>query len=52
MVHFLISYSANLTLQQFGLILFLAGVGTRAGNAFITTAPPVMGSPCWPAGPS
>ena len=32
-------YSANLTLRQLGLILFLAGVGTQAGNAFITTAP-------------
>jgi putative transport protein len=30
-------YSANLTLRQTGLILFLAGVGTRAGYAFFTT---------------
>lgn len=30
-------YSANLTLRQLGLILFLAGVGTRAGYAFVTT---------------
>jgi putative transport protein len=30
-------YSANLTLRQLGLILFLAGVGTRAGYAFMTT---------------
>jgi len=30
-------YSANLTLRQIGLILFLAGVGTRAGYAFFTT---------------
>ncbi|HEX2914436.1 MAG TPA: aspartate:alanine exchanger family transporter [Chloroflexia bacterium] len=30
-------YSANLTLRQFGLILFLAGVGTRAGYPFVTT---------------
>jgi putative transport protein len=30
-------YSANLTLRQIGLILFLAGVGTRAGYAFLTT---------------
>lgn len=30
-------YSANLTLRQVGLILFLAGIGTRAGNAFLTT---------------
>jgi putative transport protein len=30
-------YSANLTLRQIGLILFLAGIGTRAGSAFLTT---------------
>jgi putative transport protein len=30
-------YSANLTLRQLGLILFLAGVGTRAGYGFFTT---------------
>jgi putative transport protein len=30
-------YSANLTLRQLGLILFLAGIGTRAGSAFLTT---------------
>jgi putative transport protein len=30
-------YSANLTLRQIGLIMFLAGVGTRAGYGFITT---------------
>jgi putative transport protein len=30
-------YSANLTLRQIGLILFLAGVGTRAGYSFVTT---------------
>ncbi len=30
-------YNANLTLRQVGLILFLAGVGTRAGYAFVTT---------------
>jgi putative transport protein len=30
-------YSANLTLRQIGLILFLAGIGTRAGYAFVTT---------------
>lgn len=30
-------YSANLTLRQFGLILFLAGIGSRAGYAFVTT---------------
>ncbi len=30
-------YSANLTLRQIGLILFLAGVGTRSGYAFAST---------------
>jgi putative transport protein len=30
-------YSANLTLRQIGLIMFLAGIGTRAGYAFIST---------------
>jgi putative transport protein len=30
-------YSANLTLRQLGLVLFLAGVGTRSGDAFATT---------------
>lgn len=30
-------YSANLTLRQVGLILFLAAVGTRSGFAFVTT---------------
>lgn len=30
-------YSANLTLRQIGLILFLAGIGTRAGSALLTT---------------
>ncbi len=30
-------YSANLTLRQIGLILFLAGIGTRSGYAFFST---------------
>ncbi|GAB4120070.1 MAG: aspartate:alanine exchanger family transporter [Roseiflexaceae bacterium] len=30
-------YSANLTLRQVGLVLFLAGVGTRSGYAFAST---------------
>lgn len=30
-------YSANLTIRQIGLILFLAGVGTRSGYAFVET---------------
>ncbi|MCG3154721.1 MAG: Aspartate/alanine antiporter [bacterium] len=29
-------YSANLTLRQIGLILFLAGIGTRSGYAFFS----------------
>ena len=32
-----IPYSANLTLRQIGLVLFLAGVGTRSGYAFAST---------------
>ena len=30
-------YSANLTLRQTGLVLFLAGIGTRSGEAFFST---------------
>ena len=30
-------YSANVLLRQLGLVLFLAGVGTRSGYAFVTT---------------
>lgn len=30
-------YSANLTLRQFGLTLFLAAVGTRSGYSFVST---------------
>lgn len=30
-------YSANLTLRQAGLVLFLAGIGTRAGGSFFHT---------------
>lgn len=30
-------YGANLTIRQFGLVLFLAGIGTRAGGAFADT---------------
>ncbi len=30
-------YSANLTLRQIGLIIFLAGIGTRSGYAFVST---------------
>jgi putative transport protein len=30
-------YSASTTLRQFGLVLFLAGIGTRAGTGFLAT---------------
>jgi len=30
-------YSANLTLRQLGLVMFLAGVGTKAGYPFVST---------------
>ena len=30
-------YSANMTLRQIGMVLFLAGIGTRAGYSFIST---------------
>ncbi|KAF0218842.1 MAG: putative transport [Geobacteraceae bacterium] len=30
-------YSANMTLRQIGLVLFLAGIGTRAGYGFFST---------------
>ncbi|WP_243374895.1 aspartate:alanine exchanger family transporter [Geotalea sp. SG265] len=30
-------YSANMTLRQIGMVLFLAGVGTRAGYSFLST---------------
>lgn len=32
-----LSYNTNLTLRQIGLVLFLAGVGTRSGYAFVST---------------
>ena len=31
-------YGGNLTLRQFGLVLFLAGIGLRAGDGFVQTA--------------
>lgn len=34
---FVMPYSANNTIRQFGLVLFLAGVGTRSGFAFRET---------------
>ncbi len=30
-------YSVNLTLRQAGFVMFLAGIGTRAGQAFVNT---------------
>ena len=36
-------YSANVTLRQFGLLLFFAGVGTHSGSAFANTAFTLMG---------
>jgi putative transport protein len=43
-------YSANLTLRQLGLILFLAGVGTRSGYAFVSTLVEGGGSVLFAAG--
>lgn len=36
-ITWIIPVSANLTLRQVGLLLFLAGVGTRAGYSFVRT---------------
>ena len=43
-------YSANLTLRQIGLVLFLAGVGTRAGYTFVTTMTQGSGTAIFLAG--
>jgi putative transport protein len=43
-------YSANLTLRQLGLVLFLAAVGTRAGYAFFTTITQGLGLAIFVAG--
>lgn len=43
-------YSANLTLRQIGLVLFLAGVGTRSGYAFFSTLAGGTGLPIFLAG--
>jgi putative transport protein len=43
-------YSANLTLRQTGFVLFLAGVGTRSGYAFLTTFTQGNGLPIFVAG--
>lgn len=40
-----IPYSANLSLRQIGLIFFLAGIGTRAGYAFVSTL--AQGTGAW-----
>ena len=36
-IAWLIPISANLTLRQIGLLLFLSGIGTKAGFAFVQT---------------
>jgi len=43
-------YSANLVLRQFGLVLFLSSVGTRAGYAFFTTLTDSSTLPIFAAG--
>ena len=43
-------YSANLTLRQIGLVLFLAGVGTRAGQGFLATFSGSLGPVLFGAG--
>ncbi len=47
---FSLPFSASLTLRQLGLVLVLAGVGTRAGWAFSSAgARPAPPCPSWPA---
>lgn len=36
-IHWDLPYGANVTLRQIGLVIFLAGVGTRSGFTFLTT---------------
>jgi putative transport protein len=43
-------YNANLTLRQLGLLLFLAGIGTRAGYSFSTYLATGRGLPVLLAG--
>lgn len=43
-------YNANLTLRQIGLTLFLAGVGTKAGYSFFSTAFSTLGLKLFVAG--
>ncbi|MFB2593662.1 aspartate:alanine exchanger family transporter [Paracoccus sp. p4-l81] len=45
-------YNANLTLRQIGLILFLAGVGSRSGHAFFSTLASPLGLTLFLAGTS
>jgi putative transport protein len=45
-----IPYSTNLTLRQFGLVLFLAGIGSRSGYTFITTVSQGSGLALFAAG--
>ena len=43
-------YGANLTIRQIGLVLFLAGVGTQAGYAFVQTLTSPSGAVLFLAG--
>lgn len=43
-------YSANLTIRQLGLVLFLAGIGTQAGYAFVETLRTPLGATLLGAG--
>ncbi len=45
-----IPYSASLTLRQFGLIIFLAAVGLRSGDAFVQAIRSGAGIPLFAAG--
>ncbi len=45
-----IPYSANLTLRQIGIVMFLAGVGTRSGYAFFQTLLGANGLPLFLGG--
>lgn len=45
-----VPYSVNMTLRQIGLVLFLAGVGTKAGYGFYSTLSQGSGLPIFFAG--
>ncbi len=45
-------YTANMTLRQIGLILFLAGIGTQAGYSFVRTLASAQGILLFGAGAS